>query len=350
MARTAQEILTSMLDNIDNRYNKTTGSTYWNLCGTNSLKFNDLEVLYDELPDLMRPSRSSGEFLLSIGELYGLFPREASFATGKITIFSPEEVTVPRGSVFSRSYDDFEYTTDFEVILNNSTAIVDVTATVAGNIGNCSVGYIDTVVSDIPEISSVTNEAPLITGLDDESEYEFSLRLMQKVRNIERTGNEGDYVRWGLDSPLVTRVHCQPLERGPGTVDVIVTDKEDKEPSDEDLAWISDYYQTLRPIGADVLLKKATAESHDFAYSLILDGTKALDTVKAELREIVEKYLASMGLHGDTISYAKLICLPHEIEGVYIVENFLLDTAKDNVVVAEGSYVTIGTFDVTEPA
>jgi uncharacterized phage protein gp47/JayE len=92
-----------------------------------------------------------------------------------------------------------------------------------GAAGNTPINTVLTLQSAIPGIQSGGVAATDFTdGADVELDPSLRTRMLQAYQNVPAGGDVGDYVRWALAVPGVTRAWCAPNGFGVGTVVVYI--------------------------------------------------------------------------------------------------------------------------------
>ena len=90
-------------------------------------------------------------------------------------------------------------------------------------------------------------------GVDEETDPELRMRVLERIRQPPMGGDGEDYVTWSLRVPGVTRAWSYPLEQGIGTVTVrfMMDDlRADNNgfPLPDDVQAVYDYLNTVRPV------------------------------------------------------------------------------------------------------
>jgi uncharacterized phage protein gp47/JayE len=90
-------------------------------------------------------------------------------------------------------------------------------------------------------------------GVDEETDPELRMRVLERIRQPPMGGDGEDYVNWALRVAGVTRAWSYPLEQGIGTVTVrfMMDDlraDNDGFPLPDDIQAVHDYLNTVRPV------------------------------------------------------------------------------------------------------
>ncbi|MEQ9073338.1 MAG: baseplate J/gp47 family protein [Sandaracinaceae bacterium] len=174
------------------------------------------------------PDRSEDDQVLRWAALLGMSLRPAEAAVSDAAEFSTLAATIPVGTLVQRN-DGVRYLTTSE---SNVAGVVTVglVAEEPGLAGNADAGTAVSLISPIGGVTTVgviTDPDGAHDGTDLETIEQLRVRVLQRLANPPRGGSRGDYVRWALEVPGVTRVWETARIQGAGTVGVqFVTDDE----------------------------------------------------------------------------------------------------------------------------
>lgn len=162
---------------------------------------------------------------------------------------------LPRGTRLQHSLvGTVEYETTVEAVTATEFAPfeVPIRALDPGAVGNLAPGEELTVITDV--IAAFTGSVVTLDGgVDEESDDDLRIRVLERIRQPPQGGALHDYVRWAKAVPGCTRAWCKPLEMGIGTVTVRVLFDElraDDEgwPLYQDLVAVTTYMDKVRPV------------------------------------------------------------------------------------------------------
>lgn len=208
------------------------GGFYWDLSQTLALEVERLwDFLATEVPAASFLAYAWGEYLDEHAVLLGLERRDATRATGFVTFTGKEgsmlptgvQVAVPQTDPDSEEQITFQ-TTDSGTIGLSETLTLAVEAVEVGTASNISAGAISLLLTPVEGIASVANEESTSGGFDVESDEIFRDRLIREAGAPPAAGNIADYERWSLEYPGVGKAVVNPIWAGPGSVQVILTD------------------------------------------------------------------------------------------------------------------------------
>jgi uncharacterized phage protein gp47/JayE len=302
--------------------------------------------VYDQLTTL----GAKGEKLKEKGYEYGVEPKEATYAVHTVTVWksSPVDVDTPIP-------DDFLFTTmplndnppiQFRVIPGqnkfiaagqNSVTGVKVKCTEPGEIGNVPPGEIKLVAQ--AGFDYVTDSVVVEYGADEEDEESFRQRILDRKRNPERGGVEMDYKIWAESVDGVASALVLPLNRGNGTVDIVISGY-DGPPGPDLVARCQEFIDTKTPADiADggVLVLAPTSVPIDITMSqCVWRQGYTTDTggphITAALQEYIRKKVNTDRVSRvyDIISVAKQAHDPADPDKNPLLLDFVLDEPVTN--------------------
>ncbi|MGC1549433.1 MAG: baseplate J/gp47 family protein [Rhodanobacter sp.] len=205
-----------------------------NVLGTALAGLSHLEFGYlDYIALQSNPYTAKDEFLEAWAALKNIFREAATAAAGTVSFPGTGTTPLPIGSLVVRG-DGYVYQTTAAAAVNGGTVTAPAIAVLPpidpvnnptgdGASGNTPAGTVLTLQSSIAGIQSGGMAATAFTGgADVELDPALRTRMLQAYQNVPAGGDIGDYVRWALAVPGVTRAWCAPNGFGSGTVVVYI--------------------------------------------------------------------------------------------------------------------------------
>lgn len=153
------------------------------------------------------PDSATGVWLQRWANLFGVYIKMPTAATGPLSVTGIANTPVPAGTVYSRE-DDTQYVTQSDISLDASgNGVVAVTATVTGSATNALANEPLSLMSSVPGLDSdaVVGAAGLGGGADIENDDDLRARMLARMARRNRYGTLQDYEDWALEVPGVTR-------------------------------------------------------------------------------------------------------------------------------------------------
>ncbi|UKS24311.1 baseplate J/gp47 family protein [Paenibacillus sp. HWE-109] len=344
-------IMERMLERVPADMDKREGSVIYDAIAPAARELAKMYVSVDANLRAVFPHTATDEHLDAITEPFGESRKQATYAVRKGLFYGTLNmpIDVPLGSRFSIS--GVKYT----VVLKLAVGQFELRCETAGKVGNQKFGtmlpldYLDGLVS-----ASLTDV--LIPGDDKESDDEYRVRFMQKVRLPSTSGNKADYKKWALEVDGVGAVQVIPFWNGGGTVKVVIIDTDMKPASTQLVQNVQGYIspaagygEGMAPVGASVTVAAAASVLVQVSAKVIRNGTRTIAQIKGDFEKVCEDYLASLAFGQDpSVKYAKVGALMLSIPGVQDYTTFQLNGTTGNIAVTEGSVAVRGTVTLSE--
>ena len=222
----------------------------------------------------------------------------ATLAQGSVTFTGTVDTVIPLGTRLAS--DTTNYETIQQANIGVTATEVMVRAIDAGTNGNLNPGDIIAMTTTIAGIDSQVIVVTMMGGVDQETDEELRVRVLERIREPPMGGDAEDYVAWALQVPGVTRAWSAPLEMGMGTVtlrfmmdDLRKTDDPmtDGFPLVEDVIAVWAYLDTKRPVAVkDIFVVAPIPFPVDFGLSNLSEYDASTvqeisDSVKTMLKE-----------------------------------------------------------------
>jgi uncharacterized phage protein gp47/JayE len=165
------------------------------------------------------PFTAQDEFLYAWAALVGIFPKDATGASGTAQFNGTPGQVIQQGTTLTRvDATPYETTADGTV---GSNGIVEVpfTALVLGAATNCIAGTPISIATPITSINaSGVTIGPTTGGADQETDDELRTRMLLRYRDPPQGGAAFDYIEWAIEVPGCTRAWVLGNGAGVGTV------------------------------------------------------------------------------------------------------------------------------------
>lgn len=298
-----------VLQELKNAYENLYGGSLSDVSGTfvgdnlaaNAVEFEKAYIEMNLMMEAAFAETSWGEYLTMRAAEHGIDRKDAVQAQGTVTVTG--NGVVPVGSLFAT-----ESGITFEAVKSvtiEKSGDVPVRAGIYGTSGNVAAKTITKIPVTISGISSVINNNATYDGYNAESDESLLNRLYLHVRNPITSGNANHYREWALSVGGVGTAKVVPLWNGNGTVKVIITDIDYNQASDTLIKTVSDYINTVCPIGATVTV--VTPSITECTISAIVTVAENKDTeYQTDLQTAISNYLQVEAFNEGHVSLAKI--------------------------------------------
>ena len=328
--QTYEAILSRMLDRVPVDLDKREGSIIYDALSPAAA---ELAQAYAELEVNLRlfsAQTSSGDYLELRTADYGVTRKPATKAQRMGQFFGQNDLPldVALGSRFSIEQ------VNYRTIQRISTGQYVLECEIAGSIGNQKTGtllpinYINGLVR--AELIDI-----LVPGADTETDDNLRQRYLQRVRQPATSGNAAQYRQWALEVSGVGDAKVFPLWAGSGSVKLVIVDA-GKQPATSILVdAVSDYIETVRPIGAAVTVVSAAAKEISVSAVVTLAAGYVIQGVTDAFRAALGSYLQDTAFTSTYISYAKVGTILLSTPGVLDYTNLTVNGGGVNVALAD---------------
>ena len=286
------------------------------------------EFVLPEVIKLIFPETSYGEFVDAHAKGKGMTRREATAASGEITITGSPKTVIPAGSLFSTAAVNDEPSVDYKTlkaatIPDTGTVTVDVQCTQTGIIGNATENTIVLVSSRLTGITAVTNAEALTGGTEVEDDESLIERIAEfnKSQGESYVGSVSDYNRWAMSVPGVGNVTIIPAQDNSGLVTIIVTDSNGDPATEQLCTEVYNYImkpdapsERLAPINATLKVEPPATMQISVKATVELGDDATLEAVKAAYMDQLALYLP-VALSDGEVKYSRVAAALAAVEG-----------------------------------
>lgn len=298
-----------VLQELKNAYENLYGGSLSDVSGTfvgdnlaaNAVEFEKAYIEMNLMMEAAFAETSWGEYLTMRAAEHGIDRKDAVQAQGTVTVTG--NGVVPVGSLFAT-----ESGITFEAVKSvtiEKSGDVPVRAVDAGTSGNVAAKTITKIPVTIAGISSVINNNATYDGYNAESDESLLNRLYLHVRNPITSGNANHYREWALSVGGVGTAKVVPLWNGNGTVKVIITDVDYNQASDTLIKTVSDYINTVCPIGATVTVVTPSITECTISAIVTVAENKDIE-YQTDLQTAISNYLQVEAFNEGHVSLAKI--------------------------------------------
>lgn len=243
-------------------------------------------------------------------------------ATGAVTFSrstaAVAQITIPAGTTLVTADGTVQFITIAAGVIGvgKTSSTVSVQAVAVGVAGNLAAGTVLKVKGlGIQGVETIAVADPgLSGGVDRETDDELRARYKLELRNPRRSGSVSDYQAWALSVNGVTGATVLTLNRGAGTVDVLITTSGGI-PSDQLVADTQAYINSVKPAVDDAQVIKPTGVNVDVTLTLAVTAGYTVAGVSPAVTAVVQDYINGLVV-GDDVLVAALVARVMGVTGV----------------------------------
>lgn len=342
-----------ILSTLPNEYDKSEGQVLYDITRPTA---NIASLLRGyEIPEALKliwPRFANGIYLDYHAETRNMTRKEATYATGTLTISGKAGTNIPLGSVFSTESKNNVASVDFattvaQVIGEDGTVDVAARAVFSGPDGNAGANQITIKSNEIDDISAVTNKEAFTGGYDEEDDDSLKERIIEYdlSKGESNIGNKSDYKRWALETTGVGDVTVITPEDDTGLITLVLTDMNGS-PANEVLCE-SVYYHImgvaadesdrLAPINArlEVIPPQTINVTITATIELEDDTSQNISTITSSFVTALMTYFPQ-AISDSEIRYEKVKSILSGIDGVYDFKDVYINDIQGNIILANG--------------
>ena len=302
---------------------------------------------------LMFPQWAWGEWLDLHGRQKGVIRKAATPAQGYVTVTGVTGTRIPAGFIVCTAATDeassILYTLDEELILpEERTATVPVTAVETGKSSNVKAGMVVIMAQPITGIESITNEADITGGTEEEEDEPYRERVLEAYASegVSYIGNDSDLIRWAKEVPGIGDCIVSAAWNGPGTIKLSLIDA-NGEPANDALCEAvynhiispGDRSQRLLQAGSGTLTctPAATVPMSYVCAGIAYNETTDLRTIQTDFEAALKTYYAAAKRDGE-IRYVKVHALLADLPGVEDFSDPTINGGRANLTLQADEY------------
>ena len=302
----ADDVYKKMANTMPADIDLSAGNHAWNMTRPAALVMAEMyEETLVRVLELILPEWSYGTFLEGHAKSRNLFRREATAASGSITVTGKAGTPIPTGSLFSTAAvndePSVEYaTTEPTTIPESGSVTIAVECTQTGIIGNTAANTVIMVAGKNTGITSVTNPEAITGGTEPETDESLRERIdeIDKSQGESYAGTVADYKRWAKSVAGVGEATIVAAQDNSGLVQIILTDS-NGDPATETLCEeVYNYImrpdepdQRMAPIGASLAVNPPASMTIGIKATVELKDNATIESVKSAYATILAEYL-----------------------------------------------------------
>ena len=251
----------------------------------------------------LSPQTASGETLSKLAADRGVPRRAAQKAQGKLTFRNSAtqivSVFIPKGTVCKTEGEPSVrfLTLEDGTIPMNTVGTVEVAAEAEepGPEGNVQAGTVTVLVSNVPLVAGVTNDAAFSGGCAEESDSALRARLLDTESHPSNGCNEGFYRALALQQPGVSSCYVTVDPDAANTVLVYLA-AAGGAATTETVEAVQAVLDEARGINVKVVVKPAVEQSYSLQFSVVVKEGLDKEASKQACEQAVRTYMDELSI------------------------------------------------------
>jgi len=352
-----QEVIhEKMLNNIDDSFDKTEGSFFYDATKPVAIALSEQDVKIESVKDELILENLSGEELEKrINDISGLNRKVATYASDPVTITGVPGTSVMKDTLVASETVNF-IIDETKVIDETGSVSVIVICESPETIGNVPVDVIKYFPVTIAGLTAVTNEDAFTNGYKAESDEDLLIRHYEKIRTPATSGNKYHYKNWAKEIPGVGDAKVFSLWNGNNTVKILIINQ-DRLPADISLVnEVQDYIDPgitglgdgTAPIGAFCTIESAIGKVINVSFTGVTDNTVTTEVMNESIENNLDEYFKSIALGSLSVSYAIIGAEILKASGILDYSNLLINSGTNNISLTEFEVPVLGLVTINE--
>lgn len=349
-------ILDRMLGNINDKYDKTKGSFFYDSANPAAIEFEKTYKQVDTVASKLGVENLNGtELERFVNQRTGITRKQATYATTMVTIKGQEGTNITKGILVASDTVNYIVQEDKMIGVTGQANIL-VKCEIAGAIGNVPQGSIRYFPITIQGLISVTNIESVTNGYEAETDASLLERYYLRIRTPATSGNKYHYLNWAKEVVGVGDARVIPLWNGNNTVKVVVIDSNKQAGSVDLIGKVQTYIdpnitglgEGQAPIGAFCTVVSATSKAINITFTVVNDEGYSIEEIKANVENNITEYLKVIAFKDNIVSYAKIGAIILGSEGILDYSNLKINDGIFNISIASEEVAILGTVVVSE--
>lgn len=182
--------------------------------------------------------------------------------------------------------------------------------------------------------------------------------LTDKEDDMGTSGNERHYVRWAKEATdaegnvIVGNAKVDTPRDGTGLVSIAILTTDAKQPTKEQIAFVQEYINSMRPVGAEPVVAAAQSIPIAILCSIVKISGYTEETVRIQIRSKIEEYFTQIAFQSDTVflNYYKISNIISGVDGVKEIGTLKVNGTQESITAEYNKYFALEelTVNVTE--
>jgi uncharacterized phage protein gp47/JayE len=340
---TAEEIHTRMLTNVDDEYDKSTGSFIYDTTKPGAIEFEEKSKEVEAVQrKLDVENLKDDELERFVYQRTGITRKQATKATTTVVISGPAGSGIKQGEFVATDTVNFISLED-KTIGETGLMYVLVVCEQFGAIGNVPANSITEFPVSIPGLIDVYNPEPVTNGYEAETDDDLRQRYYDKLQKPGKAGNKYHYLEWAKEITGVGDARVFPRWNGPLTIKVVIIDS-NKQPANAELVQrVYDHISEEMPFGVEELtVLSATGVPINISATLSLADGYTNEVGIGHIKENITEYLKEVAFKETYISYAKTGSEVIDSEGILDYQDLLMNGGTVNIPIGDEEVAIMG--------
>lgn len=331
-----EEILKRMISNIANEVNCNEGTYTQDVLSAGACEYEKIRDDLDNILDIVFIQNAYAVGNYNAVEMraaeQGTDRKKGIKASGNVDFKTVVGTEIPKDFIV-QTKGGLQYKTLEEVTTTTEIITVKVEAIEVGSKYNVMSNTIVEMPVQLVGILEVNNSTKFTGGIDKESIDDLYKRYLVKLRTPATSGNTHHYYLWAMETNGVGGAKVLPAK---GKVTVIIIDGNKRKPTTEIIENCKNHINEERPVLSGQLIVQGAEEvAINLSVQLVIDSSRSLEDVKADIQNNVSEYIKSLAFKDNTIRYSRICNCILDVTGIIDYNNLTVNGKTENIVVTD---------------
>ena len=331
-----EEILKRMISNIANEVNCNEGTYTQDVLSAGAVEYEKIRDDLDNILDIVFIQNAYAVGNYNAVEMraaeQGTDRKKGIKASGNVDFKTVVGTEIPKDFIV-QTKGGLQYKTLQEITTTTEITTVKVEAIEVGSRYNVVANTIIQMPIQLVGILEVNNPTNFTGGMDRESIDDLYSRYLVKLRTPATSGNTHHYYLWAMETNGVGGAKVLPEK---GKVTVVIIDGNKRKPTEEIINNCKNHINEERPVlSGQLIIQGAEEVAINLSVLLVIDASRSLEDVKADIENNVSEYIKSLAFKDNTIRYSRICNCVLNVTGVKDYSNLTVNSKTENIVVTD---------------
>lgn len=337
--------INDMAENIS--YNTSKGSFARDIVGATAIVLVEEEDDFESKINTRLISYATGNDLDICGDDKGYKRNDPVYAVGEVKITGENGSLIKKGYRVINSSKNIEYEIVEEKVILNIFTTVKIKCLKHGTLGNCDPGQINKFAEEYIGLAKVENLEGVTNGRDLEVDEEYRKRLLNYIQKPRISWNQYVFEDEAKVISEVDKAKCIPRYAGPGTVKVIITEKESLVATEEVKHKVKNYIENKIISDIEVTIEGVEILDINIDLKAQINSDFNIEAAKEKLKETLDSYFFE-NLFAEKILYFDIVEKIQHAGCIYKIGDLSINGTKNDLILNSSKFCKIKIIEIRE--
>lgn len=269
------------------------------------------------------------------------------YAVGEVKITGENGSIIKKGYKVVNSSKNIEYEIVEEKVILNIFTTVKVKCLKNGTQGNCDPGQINKFAEEYPGLVKVENLEPITNGADLETDEEYKARINDYIQKPRISWNQYVFEDEAKVIAEVDKAKCIPRYNGPGTVKIIITEKENLVATEEIRQKVKNYIDNKIISNIDITVDAVEILDVNIKLKAEINSDFNLEAAKEKLKTTLDDFFFE-NLFKEKILYFDIAEKIQHAGCIYKINSLQVNDGMGDLILNTSKFCKIKNIEIEE--